>query len=121
MTPRYKTARLEASDRRERIFFFVSVAMPTICGFTRIDARRPGWPRQKIGAQTGRGAIPRQQRVLSEQRQLSCEQHSSPNPKLQLRRKGTPLRQRSRASLLVDFAADEMALLIEVVVDLGMN
>src|SRR5208337_2488267 len=60
-------------------------------------------------------------RVLSEQRQLSCEQHSSPNPKLQLRRKGTPLRQRSRASLLVDFAADEMALLIEVVVDLGMN
>ncbi len=53
MTPRYKTARLEASDRRERTFFFVSVAMPTICGFTRIDARRPGWLRQKIGAPIG--------------------------------------------------------------------
>jgi NAD(P)H-dependent flavin oxidoreductase YrpB (nitropropane dioxygenase family) len=36
-------------------------------------------------------------------------------------RKGAPLGQSSRASLLVDLPRDEMALLIEVVVDLGMN
>jgi hypothetical protein len=38
-----------------------------------------------------------------------------------LRRKGAPLRQRGRASLLVDLPRDEMALLIELVVDLGVN
>ena len=38
-----------------------------------------------------------------------------------LRRKGAPLGQGSRASLLVDLPRDEMALLIELVVDLGVN
>ena len=38
-----------------------------------------------------------------------------------LGRKTAPLLQRGRASLLVEFATDEMALLIEVVVELGMN
>ena len=38
-----------------------------------------------------------------------------------LSRKGAPLRQGSRASLLVDLPRDEMALLIELVVDLGVN
>jgi hypothetical protein len=38
-----------------------------------------------------------------------------------LGRKSAPLLQRGRASLLVEFATDEMAFLIEVVVELGMN
>jgi hypothetical protein len=36
-------------------------------------------------------------------------------------RKSAPLRQCGRASLLVDLPSDEMAILIEMVVDLGMN
>ena len=38
-----------------------------------------------------------------------------------LRHEGAPLRQRGRASLFVDLPCDEMALLIELVVHLGMN
>jgi RNA-directed DNA polymerase len=38
-----------------------------------------------------------------------------------LHRKGAPLGRRSRASLLVDLSRDEMALLIEMVVHLGVN
>ena len=38
-----------------------------------------------------------------------------------LRRESAPLNQGSRASLLVDLPRDEMALLIELVVDLGVN
>ena len=38
-----------------------------------------------------------------------------------LRRKGSPLGQGSRASLLVDLPSDETALLIELIVHLGMN
>jgi len=59
--------------------------------------------------------------ALSEQRQLFCEQHSPPNPKLPLRRKSVPLGQCGRASLLVNVPGDEMPLLIEMVVDLGVN
>ena len=51
--------------------------------------------------------------ALSEQRQLCCKQHSSPNPKLRLRRKSVPLGQCGRASLLVNLPGDEMPLLIE--------
>jgi hypothetical protein len=36
-------------------------------------------------------------------------------------RKGAPFRQCGRASLLVNLPGDEMALLIEMVVDLGVN
>jgi hypothetical protein len=38
-----------------------------------------------------------------------------------LYRESTPLGQSSRASLLVDLPRDEMALLLELVVHLGMN
>ena len=38
-----------------------------------------------------------------------------------LSREGAPLGQCGRASLLVNLAGDEMALLIEMVVDLGVN
>jgi hypothetical protein len=38
-----------------------------------------------------------------------------------LRRKGAPLGQCSRASVLVDLPGDEMPLLIKMVVDLGVN
>ena len=38
-----------------------------------------------------------------------------------LRSKGAPLGQGRRASLLVDLPCDEMALLIALVVDLGVN
>ena len=41
--------------------------------------------------------------------------------KRHLSREGAPLRQCGRASLLVNLADDEMALLIEMVVDLGKN
>ena len=38
-----------------------------------------------------------------------------------LRGKGAPLRQCNRASLLVNLPGDEMPLLIEMIVDLGVN
>ena len=38
-----------------------------------------------------------------------------------LRRESAPLSQGSRTSLLVDLPRDEMALLIELIVNLGMN
>ena len=38
-----------------------------------------------------------------------------------LRRKGAPLRQCGRASVLIDLPGDEVPLLIEMVVDLGVN
>jgi hypothetical protein len=38
-----------------------------------------------------------------------------------LRRESAPLGQGSRASLLVDLPRDEMALLIEMIVDLSVN
>ena len=44
-----------------------------------------------------------------------------PGPKRPLGREGAPFGQCGRASLLVDLAGDEMALLIEMVVDLGVN
>src|SRR5208337_703620 len=46
---------------------------------------------------------------------------STPEPTRPLGREGAPLGQCRRASLLVDLAGDEMALLIEMVVDLGVN
>ena len=42
-------------------------------------------------------------------------------PKRRPGREGAPLGQRGGAPLFVDLAGDEMALLIEMVVDLGMN
>jgi hypothetical protein len=42
-------------------------------------------------------------------------------PSSHLSCEGAPLGQRGRAPLFVDLAGDEMALLIEMVVDLGMN
>src|SRR5208337_5112189 len=46
---------------------------------------------------------------------------STPEPTRPLGREGAPLGQCRRASLLVDLTGDEMALLIEMVVDLGVN
>ncbi len=59
--------------------------------------------------------------ALSEQRQVLWECQSMTNPKRRLSGDGAPLGQRGRAPLFVDLAGDEMALLIEMVVDLGMN
>ncbi len=61
------------------------------------------------------------QEALSEQRQVVCVGRSKRRPKRRLGREGAPLGQRGGASLLVNLAGDEMALLIEMVVDLGMN
>ena len=49
--------------------------------------------------------------------------HVAPRPRAisNLRRKGAPLGQGSRASLLVDMPRDEMALLIEMIVTWGVN
>ena len=59
--------------------------------------------------------------ALSEQRQVVCVGLSKRRPKLRLGREGAPLGQRGGAPLFVNLAGDEMALLIEMVVDLGMN
>ena len=60
-------------------------------------------------------------RALSEQRQAVCVGRSKRRPKRRLGREGAPLGQRGGAPLFVILAGDEMALLIEMVVDLGMN
>ena len=59
--------------------------------------------------------------ALSEQRQVICVGRSKRRPKRRLGREGAPLGQRGGAPLFVNLAGDEMALLIEMVVDLGMN
>ncbi len=59
--------------------------------------------------------------ALSEQRQVVCVGRSTGRPKRRLGREGAPLGQRGGAPLFVNLAGDEMALLIEMVVDLGMN
>ena len=60
-------------------------------------------------------------RALSEQRQVVWVGRSTRRPKRRLGREGAPLGQRGGAPLFVNLAGDEMALLIEMVVDLGMN
>ena len=60
-------------------------------------------------------------RALSEQQRCVRGQHRSPNLKLRLGHKSVPLGQCGRASVLVNVTGDEMALLIEMVVDLGVN
>ena len=59
--------------------------------------------------------------ALSEQRQVVCAGRSTRRPKRRLCREGAPLGQRASSPLFVNLAGDEMALLIEMVVDLGMN
>ena len=59
--------------------------------------------------------------ALSEQRQVVCVGRSTRRPKRRLGREGAPLGQRGGAPLFVSLAGDEMALLIEMVVDVGMN
>ena len=59
--------------------------------------------------------------ALSEQRQVVCVGRSTRRPKRRLGREGAPLGQRGGAPLFVNLAGDEMALLIEMVVELGMN
>ncbi len=50
-----------------------------------------------------------------------CAWHSTPGSKRPLGREGAPLGQRASSPLFVSSASDEMALLIEMVVDLSMN
>ena len=52
---------------------------------------------------------------------LSMRCEPRPLTRDDLYRKGAPLRQCGRASLLVNLPGDEMPLLIEMVVDLGVN
>jgi hypothetical protein len=59
--------------------------------------------------------------ALSEQQRCVRGQHRSPNLKLRLGHKSMPLGQCGRASALVNVTGDEMALLIEMVVDLRVN
>ena len=59
--------------------------------------------------------------ALSEQRQVVCVGRSTRKAERRLGREGAPLGQRGGAPLFVNPAGDEMALLIEMVVDLGMN
>ena len=50
-----------------------------------------------------------------------CAWRSAAGPKRSLGREGAPLGQRAGSPLFVDVASDEMALLIEMVVNLSMN
>ena len=47
--------------------------------------------------------------------------YSGSDDELRLQREGAPLDQRAGSPLFVDLASDEMALLIEMVVDLSMD
>ena len=58
---------------------------------------------------------------MSEKSQVFCVWHSVPKPLRRLGRESAPFRQRGRTSLLVNFTGDQMTLLIEMVVDLGVN
>ena len=92
-------------------------------------ARRGGAARGAVQGSGGLGADVRRElagrsarrRALSEQRQVVCVGRSTRRPKRRLGREGAPLGQRGGAPLFVNLAGDEMALLIEMVVDLGMN
>ena len=66
-------------------------------------------------------SVSRWRRALSEQRQVVWVGRSKRRPKRRFGREGAPLGQRGGAPLFVNLAGDEMALLIEMVVDLGMN
>ncbi len=94
-----------------------TVSLPGPCG-----GRAGG--RQYRAAGRGRAGPRRTQPLraaLSEQRQVVCVGRSTRRPKRRLGREGAPLGQRGGAPLFVNLAGDEMALLIEMVVDLGMN
>ena len=61
------------------------------------------------------------ERVVSVSRALVSGTHSNPKPDLAFAYDRLPLRQRGGASFFVDVAADEVAFLVEMVVDGGMD
>ena len=76
---------------------------------------------RQLGEEALDGIEPGAVLALSEQRQGVCVGRSTRRPKWRLGREGAPLGQRGGAPLFVNLAGDEIALLIEMVVDLGMN
>src|SRR5208337_3378462 len=86
-----------------------------------------GAPRSKAVTVLGKRRVPPLLENLQHSRRCQSNGASStrsatcPLASDDLRCKGAPLRQCGRASLLVHLAGDEMALLIEMVVDLGVN
>jgi hypothetical protein len=66
-----------------------------------------------------KGAVPARGFVRATAGRLRMAQHAQTQERLG--RESAPLGQRGGAPLFVDLAGDEMALLIEMVVDLGMN
>ena len=65
-----------------------------------------------------RGFLPRRRQSNGDLRTRSATSSFASND---LRRKGAPLRQCGRASLLVDLPGDKVPLLIEMIVDLSVN
>ena len=61
------------------------------------------------------------ERLCQSNGRVVCAWRSTPRPKRPLGRESAPLGECAGSSLFVDLASDEMALLIEVVVDLGMK
>ena len=59
--------------------------------------------------------------AVSRKRRVSNFWHSVPKPKQRLGRDSAPFGQRGGASWFVNFARDEMALLTEMIVGLGVN
>ena len=92
-----------------------------------LPAKRFGeLPRNPFGGRMSRSGEPQDlpplmSQALSEQQRCVRGQHRSPNLKLRLGHKSMPLGQCGRASLLVSVTGDEMALLIEMVVELAVN
>ena len=92
----------------------LKLGAPVVCGVWANTLRSRGETNESDAPESGL-------RALSEQRQVVCVGRSKRRPKRRLGREGAPLGQRGGAPLFVNLAGDEMALLIEMVVDLGMN
>jgi hypothetical protein len=80
------------------------------------EASGPHWPRYWNSPATRTVHATKAIRILK-----YCVWHDTPITNRYSSRECAPLGQRGRASLLVNWAGDEMAFMIEVVVDLGVD
>ena len=113
-SPDFKEAKRVIANYVEAL---ARAAPPRVVALSSMGANRTSG----LGMITALSLLEQGFRALSEQRQVVCVGRSTGRPKRRLGREGAPLGQRGGAPLFVDLAGDEMALLIEMVVDLGMN
>ena len=113
-SPDFKEAKRVIANYVEAL---TRAAPPRVVALSSMGANRTSG----LGMITALSLLEQGFRALSEQRQVVCVGRSTGRPKRRLGCEGAPLGQRGGAPLFVDLAGDEMALLIEMVVDLGMN